>query len=92
MASSPYPQDHLAYEFCAAAELRALHVTRAAGTEVVGHLGSRVVLVDGPTLAGLMLDHNVGVSSTASYEIKKIDTDSSRKSEAGVDNVTIIRQ
>lgn len=43
--------------------------------EVVGHLESRVVLVDGPTLAGLMLDHNVGVSSTASYEIKKIDTD-----------------
>ena len=38
-----------------------------------------------------MLDHNVGVSSTASYEIKKIDTASSRKSEAGVDNVTIIR-
>ena len=43
--------------------------------EVVNHLESRVVLVDGPTLAGLMLDHNVGVSPTASYEIKKIDTD-----------------
>lgn len=43
--------------------------------EVVGHLESRVVLVDEPTLAGLMLDHNVGVSATASYEIKKIVTD-----------------
>lgn len=43
--------------------------------EVVGHLESRVVLIDGQALAALMLDHNVGVSPVASYEIKKIDTD-----------------
>ncbi len=35
----------------------------------------RLVLVDGRTLAGLMIDYNVGVSTTATYEIKAIDSD-----------------
>jgi restriction system protein len=43
--------------------------------EVVGHLESRVVLVDGTELTGLMLDNNVGVTPTVSYEIKRIDSD-----------------
>jgi restriction system protein len=43
--------------------------------EVVGHLESRIVQIDGPTLAALMLDNNVGVSPVAAYEIKKVDTD-----------------
>jgi restriction system protein len=34
-----------------------------------------VVLIDGETLAQLMIDHNVGVSTNAAYELKKIDTD-----------------
>jgi restriction system protein len=35
----------------------------------------RVVLIDGPQLADLLIEHGVGVSTTATYEIKKIDTD-----------------
>ena len=35
----------------------------------------RIVLIDGPELAKLMIDHNVGVSAVRSYEIKKIDSD-----------------
>lgn len=36
---------------------------------------SRIVLVDGRTLAELMIDYNVGVSPVASYEVKKVDSD-----------------
>lgn len=38
-------------------------------------IDSKVVLVDGETLARLMIDHGVGVTPTASYEIKRIDAD-----------------
>jgi restriction system protein len=34
-----------------------------------------VVLIDGETMAKLMIDNNVGVSLMASYEIKRADTD-----------------
>ena len=33
------------------------------------------MLIDGEDLAELMIDHNVGVFTVASYEIKKIDSD-----------------
>ncbi|HEU0015624.1 MAG TPA: restriction endonuclease [Longimicrobium sp.] len=36
---------------------------------------SKVVLIDGQTLASFMIDHGVGVSPVASYEIKRVDTD-----------------
>jgi restriction system protein len=36
---------------------------------------SKIVLIDGEKLAQLMIEHNVGVSTTASYEVKQIDTD-----------------
>ena len=36
---------------------------------------TKIVLVDGQTLAELMIDHNLGVSSVAHYEIKRIDSD-----------------
>ena len=36
---------------------------------------NKVVLIDGEMLAQLMIDHGVGVSSVASYEIKRVDTD-----------------
>lgn len=36
---------------------------------------SSVVLVDGETLAGLMIDHDVGTTVESSYEIKRVDSD-----------------
>lgn len=36
---------------------------------------SKVVLIDGQLLAGFMIDHGVGVSAIASYEIKRVDSD-----------------
>ncbi len=36
---------------------------------------TRIVLVDGQTLAELMIDHNVAVSRVSNYEIKKVDND-----------------
>ncbi len=41
----------------------------------VSTIGSKIVLIDGEQLAQLMIDHNVGVSSSATYEIKRIDSD-----------------
>lgn len=38
-------------------------------------IDSKIALIDGKQLARLMIDHNLGVSSVASYEVKKIDTD-----------------
>jgi restriction system protein len=36
---------------------------------------SRIILIDGIKLADYMMDHNVGVSVTSTYEIKKVDSD-----------------
>jgi len=38
-------------------------------------VGTNVILIDGNQLAQLMIDHDVGVSSVSSYEIKRIDSD-----------------
>jgi restriction system protein len=35
----------------------------------------RVVLIDGQTLAGYMVDHNIGVIPRSSYHLKRVDTD-----------------
>lgn len=35
----------------------------------------KLVLIDGETLAELMIEHNVGVSTIEKYELKKIDSD-----------------
>jgi restriction system protein len=43
--------------------------------EFVNRIDSKIILIDGPHLAELMIDHNVGVSPVASYEIKKLDSD-----------------
>jgi restriction system protein len=43
--------------------------------DYVSKIGSKIVLIDGEQLAQLMIDHNVGVSSSTSYEIKRIDSD-----------------
>jgi restriction system protein len=36
---------------------------------------SKVVLIDGPELAGLMIDFGLGVTTTATYEVKRVDSD-----------------
>lgn len=41
----------------------------------VKNIDSKIILIDGHRLAELMIEHNVGVSATASYEIKRIDSD-----------------
>jgi restriction system protein len=41
----------------------------------VTNIDSKIILIDGHRLAELMIEHNVGVSTTASYEIKRIDSD-----------------
>lgn len=43
--------------------------------EYVRNIDNKVVLINGALLANLMIDHNVGVSIAATYEIKKIDSD-----------------
>jgi restriction system protein len=43
--------------------------------EFVQRVSKRVILIDGPELARLMIKHNVGVRIKDTYEIKKIDED-----------------
>lgn len=38
-------------------------------------IDSKIVLMDGESIAQLMIDYGVGVSTVATYELKKIDTD-----------------
>lgn len=44
-------------------------------SEYADSVSPRVILVDGPELAQLMIDHGVGVSVATRYEIKRIDLD-----------------
>jgi restriction system protein len=37
--------------------------------------GKKVVLIDGPQLANLMIEHNVGVNPTKLYELKEVSND-----------------
>ena len=48
--------------------------TKEAQTYVT-NIESKIILIDGQLLAELMIEHNVGVSPVASYDVKKIDTD-----------------
>lgn len=43
--------------------------------DYVSKIENKIVLMDGDELADLMIDHNLGVSPMALYEVKKIDTD-----------------
>lgn len=43
--------------------------------EFASRIDSKIVLIDGAALAKHMIDHNVGVSVSRSYEVKKIDSD-----------------
>lgn len=46
-------------------------------------VSSRVILIDGPTLAELMIDHRVGVTTRDTYEIKEVDLSYFTAEEAG---------
>lgn len=43
--------------------------------DYVSRIDSKIVLIDGKALARLMIDFGVGVTSVATYEVKKIDSD-----------------
>jgi restriction system protein len=43
--------------------------------EYAASIDSRIVLINGPRLAALMIDHGVGVTRAGSYEIRRIDSD-----------------
>jgi restriction system protein len=43
--------------------------------EYVKYIDTRIILIDGAQLVGLMVDNNVGVSTAGIYEVKKIDSD-----------------
>lgn len=43
--------------------------------QYVAHIDPKVVLIDGEQLADLMIDFSVGVTTVATYEVKKIDSD-----------------
>ena len=43
--------------------------------EYVKNISNKVVLINGFSLARLMIENNVGVSISATYEVKKIDSD-----------------
>jgi len=58
---------------------RGVFITTSAYTQRARDYSSgiqqKVVLIDGEKLADLMIEHGVGVSTVAAYEIKKIDAD-----------------
>jgi restriction system protein len=47
----------------------------AEATQYVANINRKVVLIDGKTLAGLMMDFDVGVAPWAHYVLKRIDSD-----------------
>ena len=42
--------------------------------DYVTRIDSKIILVNGSRLAELMIEHNVGITSVAKYEVKKIDS------------------
>lgn len=40
-----------------------------------GFIDSKIILIDGKMLTEFMIEHNVGVATASSYELKKIDSD-----------------
>jgi restriction system protein len=43
--------------------------------EYAARIDSKIVLIQGEQLAQMLIDHNIGVTSVANYEIKRIDSD-----------------
>lgn len=44
-------------------------------TEYATSISSKIILIDGPRLAQLLVDHSVGVSTIGTYELKRLDSD-----------------
>ncbi len=42
--------------------------------EYVSHIEGKIILIDGPRLADLMIEHNVGTTTVATYEVKRLDS------------------
>lgn len=51
------------------------HFTKEAREYASGLRNAKIVLIDGDELAELMIDHDLGVATAASYEVKRIDLD-----------------
>jgi restriction system protein len=47
----------------------------AEARDYVAHIDPKVVLIDGERLTDLMVDHSLGVTTVAAYELKRIDSD-----------------
>jgi restriction system protein len=45
------------------------------GHDFVRQIEHKIILIDGDMLANLMIENNVGVSVTATYQVKRIDSD-----------------
>lgn len=43
--------------------------------DYASRIESKIILIDGEQLAQMLIDHNIGVSPVASYEIKRVDSD-----------------
>lgn len=43
--------------------------------DYAARIDTKIVLIDGPQLAQMLIDHSIGVTPVASYEIKRIDSD-----------------
>ena len=43
--------------------------------EYINVIATKIILIDGEMLTALMVDHNVAVTKTGTYELKKIDAD-----------------
>jgi restriction system protein len=56
----------------------------AEATDYASRIDTKVVLVDGPQLASLMIDFDVGVAIAATYMVKRIDSDYFEEGEVGV--------
>lgn len=44
-------------------------------SDYVSKIDSKIILIDGETLANLMIEYNIGTAKVNAYEIKKIDSD-----------------
>ena len=44
-------------------------------TQYADRIETKIILIEGEQLAELMFDHGVGVSTDATYEVKRIDAD-----------------
>ena len=47
----------------------------AGAIDFASRVDNKIVLIDGDTFVQYMIDHNIGVSTSANYEVKKIDLD-----------------